>query len=62
MDLSNMKKVVETSDVKAVNKYLNVGWTLLDKAAGQTPEYKEAYIKYSLGWDKDGDPVVPMGV
>jgi len=62
MDLSNMKKVVETCSEEAVNMYLDGGWILLDTASGKTPEYGESYIKYSLGWDKGSAPVVPKGV
>ncbi|ATX79138.1 hypothetical protein Ga0123461_0712 [Mariprofundus aestuarium] len=62
MHLSDVKEVVETNSKEAVNMYLDAGWTLLDTASGKTPEYGESYIKYSLGWDKDGVPVVPEGV
>jgi len=59
MDLSNVKEVVETHRQADVNKHLECGWTILATAPGNWPEGNEPYIKYSLGWTKDCDPVFP---
>lgn len=56
MDLSTVKKVVETNNVTQVNNHLDKGWILLSAAPGQWPDTKEPHIKYSIGWAQEGDP------
>lgn len=59
MDLSDVQKIIETNRQADVNKHLECGWILLAIAPGQWPDVNEAYIKYSLGWIKEGEPVEP---
>jgi hypothetical protein len=61
MDLSNVKKIVHTSDDREVNLFLEAGWMLITTASMTTDsrEYSGPMIKYSLGWTQDGAPVMP---
>jgi len=58
-DLSKIKEVVETTHVGEVNTYIKAGWKLIDTAGGKWSDSQEAFIKYTLGWDQDTDPVKP---
>lgn len=50
MDMSDIKKVVESTDTRDVNAYLSTNrWAVLTCAPG-TSESGEAYILYALGW------------
>lgn len=61
MDLSKVKKIVETSSLSDVNRLLAAGWILLATASMTTDsrEYSNPIVKYSLGWAHDSDPVEP---
>jgi hypothetical protein len=61
MELSNIKKIIETVSASEVNKYLAAGWVVLATASMTTDsrEYSGPVVKYSLAWDKDGEPVEP---
>lgn len=59
MDMSDIKKVVESTDTRDVNAYLATRrWTVLACAPGQM-ESGEAYYLYSLGWYGPYDPEFP---
>ena len=62
MDLPEAKEVVETIDSNEVNSYLKLGWVVIATASGSYEESEglHAYIKYSLAWTKDGEPIKPQ--
>lgn len=47
VDLTNVKEVVETSNLRAVKEHLEKGWVLIETASGQD-ENGYPLIKYSL--------------
>lgn len=63
MKLANVKQIFETSKWEEANKYLDLGWLLLDvyHQACDTfgPGLNHQTIYYSLGWCKESEPVVP---
>ena len=59
MDYSDVRKVVEETDLARVQAYLDTGrWSILAVAPGQQ-EDKSAYILYCLGWHGPDDPEFP---
>lgn len=61
MELDKVKQVVETTSVEEVNQFIEHGWVLLAIASMNTDSREDSspWIKYSLAWAKDGDPVKP---
>lgn len=53
MEISDVKEIVETTQHKEVNKFLELGWVLLATASGKWSDTEEAHVRYSLGWAKD---------
>lgn len=58
-DLTKIKTVHEVINHTDANKYLKVGWKLICTAGGMWPESQQPYIKYSLGWDAEAEPIIP---
>lgn len=61
-DLTTIKAVHEVNNQIDANKYLKLGWKLLSTAGGMRPDSQEPYIKYSLGWDEESEPVKPKNL
>lgn len=61
MDLSKVKKIVETNSLTDANRLIAAGWFLITTSSMTTDsrEYSGPVVKYSLGWAKDSDPVEP---
>ena len=62
MDFADIQEVVETINPKDVNKYISLGWQLLEIAKGiGNAEFGEgSYLLYCLGWNKNlGEAVHP---
>jgi hypothetical protein len=61
MDYEKVRMVVHSNDVNEVNRYLSSGWVLLTVAKADSSEEMtgDPVIIYSLGWVREGDPVLP---
>jgi hypothetical protein len=59
MSIEDANLVMETYNWETVNKYLNLGWTLLGSAPGKWQDTQEAYMLYSLCWKGDLPPKRP---
>ncbi len=59
----DVKEVAETNDSKVANKYLKLGWTLLNTHTDDYghPVERRQWTVYSLGWTKDEEPKHPKG-
>lgn len=58
-DTLDVKAIHETRHQAEVNAYIDAGWKLLNTASGRWADTQEPFFKYTLGWDKETDPVKP---
>lgn len=61
-DLEKVKEVYETIHWETANKYIKLGWILLDKyKTTYDPEvfYDHQTLHFVLAWTKDDDPQHP---
>jgi hypothetical protein len=57
--LAQVKKVEETIEVQELNKFLALGWTLINTTP-YTDESGKTMFLYCMGWSKDGEPEYPQ--
>jgi len=63
-DATKIKHILELAEGSNAEKYLQAGWILLSNPVGGTAFVqngdRDAYYLYTLGWDKEDEPVRPV--
>jgi hypothetical protein len=58
--IEETKELLTLDDTSAVNEYLDLGWTLIDKFVTATAtETRDEAIHFIVAWQTEGEPIKP---